>query len=228
MMGFKSPNYTQVPNDLFDEWMRVMDAAEFKVVCYIMRTTIGYHKAKQKLSLSVLCTATGMAKETVFNGLQKAVDRGLLRKTIEGGMCCWEPIIDAGTEIEPPEEQIGTEIRPESVQKLDTLKERKKDIKDTVPEKPPERDIKYHTLTEIKMFYAVTGRWPRKEQNRPALELIRAGNYTFEEMKRGFDAWVAKGWSPFNLGWIQYSRTGIPAWKKPEQPQPIRDEDKYV
>ena len=42
--GFDSPNYTQVPDILFDERMAHLSGAELKVLLYIIRRTFGFKK----------------------------------------------------------------------------------------------------------------------------------------------------------------------------------------
>ena len=49
--GFQSPNYTMMPDELFDELMAVLSGAEFKVVSYIARRTLGFKKDSDNISL---------------------------------------------------------------------------------------------------------------------------------------------------------------------------------
>jgi hypothetical protein len=42
--GYTSPNYTQVPDELFDEQLPHLSGAELKVLLYIMRRTFGFKK----------------------------------------------------------------------------------------------------------------------------------------------------------------------------------------
>jgi len=50
--GFRSPNYTQVPDELFDELMSTLSGAELKVLLYIIRRTFGFKKGSDTISLS--------------------------------------------------------------------------------------------------------------------------------------------------------------------------------
>ncbi|MCD6352498.1 MAG: replication protein [Armatimonadetes bacterium] len=87
--GFRSPHYTQVPDEAFDELMARLTPAEFKVMMYIIRRTFGFKKNSDAISLSqlvsglrtrdgrVLDHGTGLSK----SGVVKAI-KGLLRKNV--------------------------------------------------------------------------------------------------------------------------------------------------
>lgn len=73
------PNYTQVPNALFDVAMRDMGAAELKVVLAVIRKTIGWHKQRDAISLSQLEEITGLARANVIRGVREAAKHGWIR-----------------------------------------------------------------------------------------------------------------------------------------------------
>jgi hypothetical protein len=50
--GFRSPNYTMVPDELFDELLPVLTGSELKVLLYIIRRTFGFKKDADAISLS--------------------------------------------------------------------------------------------------------------------------------------------------------------------------------
>ena len=50
--GFSAPNYTQVPDELFDDLMTDLSGAELKVLLYIIRRTFGFKKTEDTISLS--------------------------------------------------------------------------------------------------------------------------------------------------------------------------------
>jgi hypothetical protein len=50
--GFQSPNYTQVPDVVFDELLEILSGAELKVLLYIIRRTFGFKKASDDISLN--------------------------------------------------------------------------------------------------------------------------------------------------------------------------------
>lgn len=50
--GFSAPNYTQVPDVIFDELLHILSGAEIKVLLYIIRRTFGFKKASDDISLN--------------------------------------------------------------------------------------------------------------------------------------------------------------------------------
>src|SRR3954451_14557133 len=75
--GFKSPNYTPVPDELFDELLGDLSGAELKALLYIIRRTFGFKRESDTISLSQM-----------LNGIQtregRVLDRGvgLSKKTL--------------------------------------------------------------------------------------------------------------------------------------------------
>lgn len=131
MPGFSSPNYTQVPNDLFDSIMADMDMAELKVVLAIVRQTIGYHRDKATYSVSKIQKMTGMAYNSVVKGAELAEKRGLIRRINpnEQGSAEWEAIIEPPSKNEgiPPQNLKHTPSKFEGQVGLNKDKEKDKD-----------------------------------------------------------------------------------------------------
>ncbi len=87
--GYSSPNYTAIPDQLFDEQLADLSGAELKVLLYIMRRTFGFKKESDNISLSQICTGittrdgrvldrgTGLSKDTAVRAL-----RGLEEKNV--------------------------------------------------------------------------------------------------------------------------------------------------
>ena len=87
--GYTSPNYTQVPDELFDHQLPDLSGAELKVLLYIMRRTFGFKKDADDISLNQICRGittkdgrvldrgTGLSKSTA----QIAI-KGLLAKNV--------------------------------------------------------------------------------------------------------------------------------------------------
>src|SRR4051812_13032402 len=88
--GFASPNYTQVPDELFDSLMPQLSDAELRVLLYIVRRTFGFKRDADAISLSqmvagittkdgrVLDHGTGLSKSTVARGLAGLRDKGVI------------------------------------------------------------------------------------------------------------------------------------------------------
>ncbi len=83
--GYTKPNYTQLPNTLLDIHMPHMKEAELRVVLAIARSTFGWHKTQDKLSISQLMEKTGLTRQGVVNGIQSGVERGVIKRE-ENGM----------------------------------------------------------------------------------------------------------------------------------------------
>jgi phage replication O-like protein O len=59
------PNFTAVPNMIFDEIMKGLNEGEFKTLMAICRYTYGWGKQFDKISLSQLAEMTGMHRSSV-------------------------------------------------------------------------------------------------------------------------------------------------------------------
>lgn len=76
---FKSPNYTQAPNDFFDDLLKeIDDLSELKVTLAAIRMTIGYHREQAELSQEYLISMTGLSKNSVRRGLALSLRRGTI------------------------------------------------------------------------------------------------------------------------------------------------------
>lgn len=65
------PNHTQISNIIIDHYMPLLKGSEFKVVVAIARKTIGWHKNKEKVSLSVLEKMTGLSRQGVATAVKR-------------------------------------------------------------------------------------------------------------------------------------------------------------
>ena len=91
--GFQSPNYTPVPDELFDELLPDLGEAELRVLLYIVRRTFGFKRDSDAISLSqmvdgiklrdgrILDRGTGMSRRGVMKGCAGLADKGII--TIE-------------------------------------------------------------------------------------------------------------------------------------------------
>jgi hypothetical protein len=88
--GFTKPNYTQVPNELFDELLPLLSESELKVLLYVMRRTFGFQKSADAISINqmidgittrdgtVVDRGTGLSRSSVRRGVTGLVDKGVL------------------------------------------------------------------------------------------------------------------------------------------------------
>jgi hypothetical protein len=85
MKKLAAPNYTQSPNVFYDEWLPKIDnLSELKVVDITIRETFGWHRDKVKLSLADYEKLTGLVRNSVIDGLQRAMEDGYLGREKEG------------------------------------------------------------------------------------------------------------------------------------------------
>lgn len=89
--GFRAPQYTQTPNEFFDELAPKLTEAELRVLIYVIRRTFGFHKDADAISISqmtngitasdgaVLDSGTGMSKSAVWRGTKGLVEKGVLQ-----------------------------------------------------------------------------------------------------------------------------------------------------
>jgi hypothetical protein len=93
--GWHQPEYTPIPDALFDLWLPVLTEGQLKVLLYIMRRTFGFKKQSDAISLSQLCdgivtsdgrrldTGTGCTRSTVTAAVAALVDYGLITATAQ-------------------------------------------------------------------------------------------------------------------------------------------------
>jgi len=91
--GYTSPNYTQVPDELFDRQLPELSGAELKVLLYIMRRTFGFKKDSDNISLSQICRGittrdgrvldrgTGLSKSTAQLAIKGLLEKGVILTT---------------------------------------------------------------------------------------------------------------------------------------------------
>lgn len=80
MSEIEPPNYTQIPNVIFDYWMPRLKPATFTVLLCLCRKIFGWHKNSDTISRNQLINATGMSKNTVKTALDDLIEIGLVIK----------------------------------------------------------------------------------------------------------------------------------------------------
>jgi Bacteriophage replication protein O len=88
--GFRSPTYTMVPDEVFDELLPELTGAELKVLLYIIRRTFGFKRESDTISLSqmligihtrdgrVLDRGVGLSKKTLLDALRRLGARRII------------------------------------------------------------------------------------------------------------------------------------------------------
>jgi len=80
--GFKSPQYTMVPDEIFDKLLPYLSPSELKVLLYLVRRIFGFKKDKDAVSLTQICNGiktksgkvidngTGLSRPAVIKALK--------------------------------------------------------------------------------------------------------------------------------------------------------------
>lgn len=80
----ESPNYTQIPNIFIDELMPDLGLAEMKVLIFIYRKTFGWHKKRDRISISQIEQGTKLGKQHICNAVKDLCEKKLIKKEVEG------------------------------------------------------------------------------------------------------------------------------------------------
>lgn len=76
----QAPNYTQIPNVVFDHWMAILSPGAFKVLICMCRKIFGWHKTSDTISKNQIMKVTGMSKNTVQSAIEELEKHYLIRK----------------------------------------------------------------------------------------------------------------------------------------------------
>lgn len=158
--GVDAPNYTQAPNIIFDEWMADMECTEFKVVMAIVRFTFGWHKERDRISLSQLEAMTGLSRQGVSDGIKAALKRGAIDRQPCGQGFTYALLVNS---VDQSSGDTSTQLtstsqlsRPALVNSVDTQKKvNKAKDKDSGADAPEDDPEDWLTLTIPKFKKAV-------------------------------------------------------------------------
>lgn len=79
------PNYTQIPNEWFDKWLREVETdAENKVVQIVMRFTFGWHDYSAGITITQFQELTGLSRSAVVEGIKAAIKHGFVEREVDG------------------------------------------------------------------------------------------------------------------------------------------------
>jgi DNA-binding transcriptional regulator YiaG len=88
--GFEMPQYTPVPDVVFDYFLPRLNGSELKVLLYIIRRTLGFKKSRDDISLRqlvdgittrdgrILDEGTGLSMPSVVSAVQSLVDKQIV------------------------------------------------------------------------------------------------------------------------------------------------------
>jgi len=92
LRGLPNPNTTPLPNCIVDDYLPFFTGAELKVLLYLVRRTLGFHKTRDAISLSQICNGivrkdgrrldrgTGLHKSTACDALNALTNWGMIRR----------------------------------------------------------------------------------------------------------------------------------------------------
>jgi phage replication O-like protein O len=125
--------FTKVPNRILDEVISELSGSEFKVLMTICRSTFGFHKKRDKISISQMVEATGLAKSTVINSLQKLIRKKIIKKNEEVIPHEYRVVESNPQDLDGPKKQpdLVQKSNQKVVRKPDTQKKASKEKKDT-------------------------------------------------------------------------------------------------
>jgi hypothetical protein len=116
------PNYTQIPNVIFDYWMPKLKPTEGYVLLILCRKIFGWHKTSDTISANQLVKATGLSKPTVIASLKELEALGLILKIQSAGQFGCLPN-EFKLNISIPLDNLYTDFTLESMkEKDDTIK----------------------------------------------------------------------------------------------------------
>lgn len=231
-MGFASPNYTQTPNDFFDDLLKeIEDLTELKVTLVALRQTFGYHRERAELSVSFFEKMTGLSRNGVRNGIELAVERGTIQKVKDATPrtgAIYEVVI-RGSASDP----LGVTERPSGGQPVTPLNKELKKVKDnnSVSAKPAETTPKVQFFPKstidtedtkpakknrsrdlpiaVQKFYEVRHRTPPKETWAMIQDTVGTEKAKLDFWKDVLVKYAALGWNPMNVdGALEWFKKG--------------------
>jgi len=156
-MAISKPNYTQIPNDILDNYMNQLSGAGIKVLLKICRNTFGWNKDKDKISLSQLVKSTGLCRQSALDAVKELIKIDLIDCITRKGKTN-EYTIKIILEEQPVQkvDHTSPESRPVPVYLLDTQKKDKEtnqNKKDAVKDTALFNDIKDYFTINNKDYY---------------------------------------------------------------------------
>lgn len=85
-MAFRAPNYTNTPNEIFDKWLPHLKLNEMRVLLVIVRQTFGWHKQRDRISISQLSQKCGIDRSNANEAVNSLIDKGLIIKKVTGSV----------------------------------------------------------------------------------------------------------------------------------------------
>lgn len=86
MSQLDAPNYTNIPNVVFDYWMPKLRSSTCIVLVTLCSKILRLQKTSQSISTNQLCRCSGLSKPTVLNAVKELEEIGvvLVERSTEG------------------------------------------------------------------------------------------------------------------------------------------------
>jgi phage replication O-like protein O len=184
----EKPNYTQTPNILFDEIMRDLNGVELKVILAVIRKTFGWHKERDRISLTQLEEMTGLSRQGILNAIhgkkkEKSVIGGLVNKgyikiieTKQGNV--YELVVKEVDQQETASQLSRLEVVNKVDQESGLASQQSRHTKESILNK-----LDKETITQQPLTPSLSSKLITKETNK-AIETTRVSSKTKETNKK--------------------------------------------
>jgi hypothetical protein len=195
--------YTAFPNDAIDLVLPKTNPNVWKLICVIVRATIGYHKEEDWLSYSQLMEKTGIkSKQTMNTTIMSALNKGyILRKQFKNSYMYslnkrYENRTDIGTKTVP---KNGTK----TVHTKESIKEKgKRNAQNSKPKRKADGRLNHPAL---KIYRGIAHFHVHHALRDSVIETVK-DNELWECIIKG---WIGAGWNPRNVnGMLDCYRKG--------------------
>jgi len=221
--GFTSPNFTQCPNDWFDEMLPQMTIAEAKVTAMLIRHTFGFHRLTVEIGMSRLARLTGLSENAVLRGAKAAEARGIVKRVNKGRgdrrRTVWELVVTtSASEVVNEAATSTTEVGlpPPRRQTTSTSEAREIKTKEKKKKEPltAERTPSAHPAL---IAYRESAKLnPTQPQSDPIIAAVGDKPEAVAFWKQVVAAYCLQGWNPRNVANMldYFKRHELPATRR--------------
>jgi len=180
------PNFTQIPNVIFDNFMHLLSGAEMKVLLYICRRTYGFQKGADSISITQLTKGikdkegnhidmgTGLSNRKVIDCINKLTEIGLIHTNkVHNRTTKFTMNIGSGVSSLVNKVHLGSEVSsPQLVNKVHTQKKEKESIQKKDSKGVPLQVSEIIKLFEDEQLNIVAKNWYGNTTQRNAIEQL--------------------------------------------------------
>ena len=229
---FSTPTYTQFSNPALDYIMPSVKGSTWKIICFTIRHTFGWHRQKVKLTYEDFKNGTGLGSQAIHAGIKEADDLNMIIKEKDGRGFSYSLNRDFELPSNLFENQRDKSLKIKEVRgdtllnkenKVNSSEARTADAESNEPKYIPDPLFDEVDIPEKKKKKKKSGRDPRLDH--PAVKtyrhfarlyvpvnwrdrVIEAVGDQAEDWGKLVDAWVGLGWNPANV------RGMVEAWRE--------------